>query len=400
MPRKTRASWGSNKPARRKGYRTLRYWADLHDGRGYMRHTMTVEGSKRDGDRKLAELRLLHGEDKPVPTIAQAWDSLLLPEYNAMHQSYLENPRPSKRGSRESVKTSTYDQVMSTWRVHVGPRWGDVYADAVKYGDIQEWLDGMTEQVGKRALSQLSLILDKCMINEFIDKNVASYKYRMPTKAKKQDDGGVWSLEEIHSEILPAVKGRPCEAAVILSAIAGCRTGEAVAPMLSEVYKMEANGMTFACADIPRQVDNDGHISSENDLKNVWSPRSVVLPPPWSYRLLELKAELEAKGLTWLSDRGTCEPISQKTARNDFRKRLKMTGLEERQFRALRRSWRTWISSRGINDRILEKMMGHSDGTTTGRYYLKADAKIIAEEMARAYDWEALATRLEKLRDK
>ena len=400
MPRKTRASWGSNKPARRKGYRTLRYWADTKDGRGYMRHTMTIQGSKRDGDRKLAELRLQHGDDVHVPTIAEAWGSWLLPEYDAMHQSYLENPRPSKRGSRESVKTSTYDQVMSTWRVHVGPRWGDVYADAVKYGDVQEWLDGMTEQVGKRALSQLSLILDKCMINEFIDKNVASYKYRMPTKAKKQDDGGVWSLEEIHSEILPAVKGRPCEAAVILSAIAGCRTGEAVAPMLSEVYKMEANGMTFACADIPRQVDNDGHISSENDLKNKWSPRTVVLPPPWSYRLLELKAELEAKGLTWLSDRGTCEPISQKTARNDFRKRLKMTGLEERQFRALRRSWRTWISSRGINDRILEKMMGHSDGTTTGRYYLKADAKIIAEEMARAYDWEALATRLEKLRDK
>lgn len=297
MPRKSRASWGSNKPARRKGYRTLRYWADTKDGRGYMRHTMTIQGSKRDGDRKLAELRLKHGDDVHVPTIAEAWGSWLLPEYDAMHQSYLENPRPSKRGSRESVKTSTYDQVMSTWRVHVGPRWGDAYADAVRYGDIQEWLDGMTEQVGKRALSQLSLILDKCMINEFIDKNVASYKYRMPTKAKKQDDGGVWSLEEIHSEILPAVKGRPCEAAVILSAIAGCRTGEAVAPMLSEVYKMEANGMTFACADIPRQVDNDGHISSENDLKNVWSPRSVVVPPPWSTRLLEIRDELERDGL-------------------------------------------------------------------------------------------------------
>lgn len=400
MPRKTRASWGSNKPARRKGYRTLRYWADTKDGRGYMRHTMTIQGSKRDGDRKLAELRLQHGDDVHVPTIAEAWESWLLPEYDAMHRSYLADPRPSKRGSRESIKTSSYRQVISTWKVHVSPRWADVPASGVRYGDVQEWLDGLTEQTAKRALSQLSQILNKCLINDCVTKNVASYGYRMPTKSEKHDDGGVWSIEEIHAKMLPAVKGGACEAAVLLSAIGGCRTGEALAPMLSEVYPIDVGGVVFACADIPRQVTQEGKISSENDLKNKWSPRTVVLPPPWSHRLLELKAELEAKGLTWLSDRGTCEPISQKTARNDFRKRLKMTGLEERQFRALRRSWRTWISSRGINDRILEKMMGHSDGTTTGRYYLKADAKIIAEEMARACDWEALAARLEELRDK
>lgn len=400
MPRKTRSSWGSNKPARRKGYRTLRYWADLHDGRGYMRHTMTVEGSKRDGDRKLAELRLLHDEDKPMPTIGEAWESWVLPEYNAMHQSYLDNPRPSKRGSRESVKTSTYKQIMTTWNAHVGPRWADVQVDCIRYGDVQEWLDGMTEQVAKRSIAQLSLILSKCQINDCIDKNVAAFKYRMPTKSKKRDDGGVWSLEELHSEILPAVKGHPCEASVILSAIAGCRTGEAIAPMLSEVYKLEVNGMTFACADIPRQVDGEGNVSSENDLKNVWSPRSVVVPPPWSTRLLEIKDELEKAGLQWLSDKGTCEPMSQCVIRRDFNKCLKNTKVEHRQFRALRRSWRTWISSKGINDRILEKMMGHSDGTTTGRYYLKADAKIIVEEMARAYDWGELATRLGDVRDK
>lgn len=400
MPRNTRSSWGSNKPARRKGYRTLRYWADEHDGRGYMRHTITIQGSKRDGDRKLAELRLLHSEDKAVPTIGQAWESWILPEYNAMHQSYLENPRPSKRGSRESVKTSTYNQVMSTWKVHVCPRWGDAYADAVKYSDVQEWLDGLTEQIGKRALSQLSLILDKCLINDCIDKNVASYKYRMPTKAKKHDDGGIWSLDEIHSAILPAVKGHPCEAAVILSAIAGCRTGEAIAPLLSEVHPIEASGMTFACAEVPRQVDNDGRISSVNDLKNIWSPRSVVVPPPWSMRLLEIRDDLEIRGLQWLSDKGTCEPMGQKAVRQDFSKCIKKAGVEPRQFRALRRSWRTWISSKGINEKILEKMMGHSDGTTTGRYYLKADANIIVEEMARACDWGELATRLGDIRDK
>lgn len=398
MPRNTRSSWGSNKPARRKGYRTLRYWADEHDGRGYMRHTKTIQGSKRDGDHELARIRLAHSQDRPSPTIAQAWEAWMVPEYEAMHQSYLENPRPSRKGSRESIKTSSYGQVKSTWSAHVGPRWGDVHPNEITHGDVQAWLDTMTEQVAKRALGQLQQILDTCLINECVDKNVARYKYRMPTKANKYDHG-IWTLEELDRIIL-SMKGRPCEPAVIMSAIGGCRTGEALAPMLDEVRPVAVDGMTFAAVKVPRQVDQYGNVSATDDLKNQWSSRSVVIPPPWSARILEIKEEKESAGLAWLSDKGFGEPMGQNIMRRDFYEALDELGVPRRQLRALRRSWRSWIATKGISIEIMEKMMGHSDGTTTGRYYLQTSAEAIAEEMARACDWEALATRLRNVRDK
>ena len=399
MPRKTRSSWGSNQPAHRKGYRTLRYWADLHDGRGYMRHTKTVKGSKRDGDEELARLRIAHSADRPTPTVGQAWELWVVPENEAMHRSYLDNPRPSKRGSRECMKTSTYAQVKSTWKAHVAPRWANVGVDSVMYSDVQAWLDTKTEQVAKRALGQLALILDKCVINEVVDKNVARYKYRMPTKARKYSHG-VFSLEEIDGKLLPAARGELCEASVILSAIGGCRSGESLAPLLNEVTEINVDGFVFAAVDIPRQVNDFGEVSAEADLKNVWSPRVVVIPPPWSHRLLELRNEGVERGEMWLTDNGVCEPVSQSRVRKSYYKCLKKAGMERVQFRSLRRSWRSWISNKGINDRIIEKMMGHSDGTTTGRYYLETDARLIAEELARACDWEAITTRLRHVRDK
>lgn len=400
MP-KTRASWGSNQPAARKGYRTLRYWADEHDGRGYMRHTKTIKGSKRDGDAELARLRLRHDDDRPCPTIQQAWDTWVWPEYEIMHAAYLDDPRPSKRGTRESIKTSTLAQVKSTWRRHVQPRWGATVASGIRYSDVQEWLDTKTEQVANRCLQQLSLILRYCLINDCIDKNVCSpdYKYRMPTKANRYDHG-VLALEDLDGAVAPAVRGRVCEPAVLLSAFAGCRPGEALAPLLDEVEEIEYEGLRWAAVTISRQVNDDGVVSDDGDLKNKWSVRVAVVPPPWSERILEIRDEREGAGLEWLSDNGLCEPIRQRNMRKDYYRCMEAAGQPRLQFRSLRRSWRTWMSSKGISREILERMMGHSDGSTTGRFYLEADARTIIEEMARACDWGSLASELRGNREK
>lgn len=55
MARRQRASWGSNEDAGR-GRRRIRYWADLHDGRGYRRVSETVRGTRKDADDVLARL--------------------------------------------------------------------------------------------------------------------------------------------------------------------------------------------------------------------------------------------------------------------------------------------------------------------------------------------------------
>lgn len=388
-----RSSWGSNTAAG-KGRRRLRYWADLHDGRGYARHSMTIRGTRRDGAAALRDLWARHASDCFVPTIGQAYEWWYLPDQDRMLGIYLDKRQPGKKG--ELVKPGTYKQNLSTWRVHVAPRWKDTSAGDVRYSDVQEWLDGMTEQTAQRSLSMLRSILRFCLLNECIDKNVAEYGYRMPTKAARRGDG-VWSLDDLLNRVWPSVHGRLCEPAFILSAFDSCRTGEALAPLLDEIEEMRIDGMTFASVPILRQVSNNGEVSDEGDLKNRWSPRPTAVPEPWSLRILQLRDEGIERGDAWLSDNGLGEPIGQKVLRDDFDRALEEAGIERQQFRALRRSWRTWIATMGISYEILEKMMGHVGEGTTGRHYLKIDRELIARELARAFssqrikiDWDIL----------
>lgn len=395
MPRNTRSSWGSNKPARRKGYRTLRYWADEHDGRGYMRHTMTIQGSKRDGDRKLAELRIKHGADAPMPTVGQAYDLWFMPECQAKAEVYERTGRSGKKG--DTLKPQSMRQIESAWKLHVSPRWGDVSIGDVRYSDIQEWLDGMTEQTAQRSLSILKGTLRLCLLNDVIDKNVAEYGFRMPTKKQSRGDG-TFTFDQL-SLIWRELHGSYAEAAFILYAFDGARSGEGLAPLLSEVEEITIDGYRMASVPFMRQVDNGGRVSLDNDLKNIWSPRASVLPQPFSDRILEIKAERESEGCKYLSDDGTGEPISQHVMRRAYYGALDRAGIPRQQMRALRRSWRSWVATMGINPELLEKMMGHVGYGTTGRHYLKVDKELLAKEVHRVFsanplklEWEPLGT--------
>lgn len=62
-----RSSFGSNEPARRPGFRRLRYWADEHDRRGFTRHSRTIKGTKRDGWDELARIKGRPRAGRPVP---------------------------------------------------------------------------------------------------------------------------------------------------------------------------------------------------------------------------------------------------------------------------------------------------------------------------------------------
>ena len=382
MPRKRRRDYGSNDPAG-PGKRRLRWVADMHDGRGYARHSKTIRGTKKDGDRFLAAMQVSHGDDGPVPTIGQAWDAWFVPDAMDKIAEYERTGKPGKRG--DTLKPKSWKQVLSAWNLHVAPRWSDIRASDVKYSDLQMWLNEKTEQTAQRCLSIVKGILRLCLLNGVIDRNVAEYGFRMPTRKQRDYGNGTWSLHTLDEKIWPAVHGRICEPAFIMYAFNGCRSGEGLAPMLEEIEPITIDDMIFASVPILRQVYNEGGVSNDEDLKNKWSPRPTVVPPPWSLRILQMKEDGLAKGDTWLSDNGFGEPISQQAVRRDFYAALDSIGEPRQQMRALRRSWRSWIAARGISPEILEKMMGHVGSGTTGRHYLKINSDLIAEELYRAF---------------
>lgn len=119
---KRRDSWGSiTEIERGKRYR-IRYWAETSDG--YKRRSKTIRGTRKDAEQVRARLLLEHGEDKPCPTVAQAWETYTLPYYQ----------RLVEQGEYAQSTVSSYK---SRWNVHINPKWGSVPCDAVTPLEMQ-----------------------------------------------------------------------------------------------------------------------------------------------------------------------------------------------------------------------------------------------------------------------
>lgn len=381
MPRRQRDAWGSIEEIERGRKYRVRWWGDSHDGAGYRRQSRVIRGTRREAEEFRALMHVRHGEDAPCPTVGEAWELWYRPDCDRALAVWERERKPGKRG--ESMKPQSHKQIMSTWRAHVEPRWADVPVSGVRYSDVQDWLLTMSESAAKKSLSLLRAILRLCMLNERIEKNVAEYEYRIPSKTSRREDG-IWTLEELDEMLWPAVWGHVCEPMFLLASFGSCRMGECLAPMLEDIEAIEAPEMTLAAVPIKRQVYCSGGVSDEEDLKNRWSTRTVVIPEPWSLRVLQLRDEGLERGETWLSDDRLGEPISQKVARDDFYRVLGAAGIPTMQPRALRRSWRSWTAVTGISHEVLEKMMGHVGEGTTGRHYLRLDAELISAEICRA----------------
>ena len=365
MP-KTRASWGSNSPAQRKGYRTLRYWADLHDGRGYRRCCKTIKGTKRDGDAELARLRIMHDDDKPTPTLRECYETWYLPGI-------------SERASRNTLK-----QYRSSWNAIISPRWGDAAVTAIKPLDIQEWLLTLSSATAQMACKVMAGVLDYPVMYELLPRNPMRIKYRMPT-AKNAKDKSVYDLKT-SLRVLEAVEGSCIEAAVILALFGSCRVGESLSPLAAEVEEASAsNGMLAACVHLQRQVDTCGSIS--NDLKTKSSARTIVLVGKPAARLLAIARERIDAGEPWLLDDGTCAPISQRVLSLEWRRVCESHGLPPILLRNMRNSWRTFSEwELHIAPDQLETLMGHAGTTVTARHYNRPDVSMLVDAVAEAYD--------------
>ena len=365
MP-KTRASWGSNSPAQRKGYRTLRYWADLRDGRGYRRCCKTIKGTKRDGDAELARLRIAHDADRPTPTLRDCYETWYLPEI-------------SERASRNTLK-----QYRSSWNATISPRWGDLAVTAIKPLDVQEWLLTLSSATAQMASKVMAGVLDYPVMYELLPRNPMRIKYRMPT-AKNAKDKSVYDLKaSLH--VLEAVEGSCIEAAVILALFGSCRVGESLSPLAEEVEEARAsNGMLAATVQLARQIDMDGNVLDR--LKTKSSARTIVLVGKPAARLLAIARERIATGEPWLLDDGTGAPISQRVLGLEWRRACESRGLTPILLRNMRNSWRTFCEwELHIDYSQLETLMGHAGESVTARYYNRPDASMLVDAVADAYD--------------
>jgi integrase len=373
MPRKMRSSFGCVQRLAQGHYR-LRWWEEV--GGEYKRRSENVRGTRREAERRLAEIRVGLDENKrhrlrQVPTVAEAYERWWLPE--------AEQAVEAGKLARSTCKCR-----LSKWRKYVGPRWGEVKVTDIEPLDVQEWLLTMTKKPASDSLAMLRKILDYCQLYDLVQVNVARRPYRMP-EAHETCADGAYTLAEL-DRIARAAHGSPCEAAMILSMFGSARTGESLGVRLDEVSRAEHAGVRMTVAQVVRQVHSDGKLSADGDLKNRQSVRPLVVPEPWGDRLWEIAEERRAAGDVWLSDDGLWRPMSQNAYRREWARACEAAGVEPKQARAARRSWETYMRWDMEVDRSkIEQMMGHALPGVTGEHYDKPTAPMFVRAVGEAF---------------
>ncbi len=348
MP-KRRSTFGTNEDAGR-GYRRLRYWADLHDGRGYVRHSKTIRGTRRDGDAELARIRVLHSEDRAAPTVRQAYESWWLPDALARHEA----------GEMSQNSLTSY---RSKWRKHIEPTFGDVPAPDVTALAITEWVSHMTSSMASLSLVVLRQVLDFCVLYGYMDTNPADARIRMPRAKGNVRDKGVYDAAGLCAA-LDAARGTLAYVPAVLCGVGSCRTGESLGARVEDVGALEVDGRTVAVVWVRRQVGCDGNVMPM--LKTAASERPVAIPEPWSADVL---AARDASEDGWLCGDGTGSPLSQRVVRAAWKETALPEGLPRIPMGNLRNTWRTVMRwEMGVDEDMCERMMGHA-GKSVGEIH-------------------------------
>lgn len=357
--RKTRRAWGSVTEIQRGKKYVLRWMENTPEGR--KRKTRTVRGTYREACMELDRIHVERADDKPVPTIAKAYETWLLPSMGAQTEA-------------GKLAASSMDLYVKSWGNYIAPRWGSTPVDQLRAVDLQEWLLTLPEKPAKTALVTLRKIYGK--VSTFmvlpLDPFASSIKYTIPTRKTRERSKKVYNLEEA-LQILGKLHGTSLEAPFILACFGSCRSGESLGVKTEEVRAWPIGDTTLAVVDVVRQMEQHGtHPAPDGQLKTDRSVRTTVILPCAGERLLEIARERKAQGSAWLCDRGDGLPMNRGICNSRWRLWCEREGVEHIPWANLRNSWRT-IAEMELHMPwdLMEMLMGHSLPGISGRHYIR-----------------------------
>ena len=359
--RKKRSAWGAITQVDDQTWR-IRFWAEGADG--YRRRSRTVRGSRLDAEKARSELMLEHFDDAPCPTVGQVWERYALPAYE-------------RRNRDGDFSDYTLRQYKSGWNRHAAPRWADVQCDAVRPLHVQQWLDGMSYNGAVSAMNVLRPTFDYAVRYGIADTNPFRERYLMPSKNTiERQDKAVWTLDELGEVWRDHALGQWWEAPFLLSAFGGCRVGESLGVMASDVSLADVGGVPVCQVRIERQMPSVGTEPLDR-LKNQQSRRTIAVPGRAGMRLAQLAESCD----TWLGGDGLGGPSTQRRLMLAW----KSTGVGH-PFRNLRNSYETnmrWAMR--MPPWIVEPLLGHAGKGVTGQFYDRPSAEMFADAVADAY---------------
>lgn len=250
--RRLRDEWGSITEIDRNERYRIRYWGKDENGT-YRRMTCTVRGTRRDAERKRAELMLEHSEEAQCVNVDYVWEHWYMPMLE-------------RRCDEGELSEKTASQYKSRYRSTIAERWGSVPCDGIRPLDVQQWVDTLSYNKANQSLNMLRPMLDFAVRYGEILNNPFRERYVMPSKSTiAHRDDGVWTLSQL-TTVWEKVRGEWFEGAFICAAFGGCRVGESIGVQVNDIERVDIDGLAVAVVRIRRQVKNAGGVTDR--LKN------------------------------------------------------------------------------------------------------------------------------------
>ena len=149
-----------------------------------------------------------------------------------------------------------------------------------------------------------------------------------------------------------------------------------------EVTRVEYEGMTFALVPIIRRVSNDNLLMPDGDLKTAESARTIIIPEPYSLRLLDIASNGVMPDSEWLCPYFDGSYMNYAQFGRAWRRESVPHKIPPSN---LRSSWRTFAQFEwGIDYDTCEVLMGHKLKGVTGEHYLKPSTEQLLDKVAQA----------------
>lgn len=349
-----RSTWGSIRE-KSKGVWEIRYPKTPDPDTGNRRQgSVTLRGTRRQAEQRLAELRVENEGIGEEMTLDQFWRLRYWP-------------------SCDELALSTKAGYEGTYNHSIKPVFGDTELRSIGPKSIQKWLDGMTYGAARNSRAVLRAILSHAETQELVDSNAAMRRFKLPKRKPenmaRKVNSDVYSKDEL-DEVFDQCTGEVFEAPFILAAFGGARREEACGVIAAEVeFETDGDLGLFALVPILRGVQ---HLRGKVEIvgtKTEGSKRWLVIPPPYAGRLKELCEETEGAGETWLIEDGFGNLMSPNTMAMAYKRWFLGKPYRYVPFSNLRNSYATVMHSLGIDLAMVQKLMGHTQLATTFHHY-------------------------------
>lgn len=359
--RRKRSSWGTLTEVRRGVWR-IRWREDTPQGR--VRRSETFHGTRREAERRLAELRVAT-QETPSPLVGYIWSRHVLPALRASVE-------------RGTLRAQTLSQYESEWRCHVGPRWAEVPVTEVLAIDVESWLWGLTHATAAASLKVLRRVTDRAKALGAVQGDPLDVNLTLPER--KRRDRSVPDAAALDG-IGELVRGAWVEPMLLLCGHAGLRVGEAAGCQVGDLEWL-ADGKCVI--HVSRQVDARGRIART---KTSTGHRYALMLPPHADRLREVVGALRP-GAVWVMDDGASEldecPKRGRIAKQ-WARALSGTQWADVTMQRLRPAYETYMHwERGVPMEFLARLMGHASTRTTAANYDRPSNEMVIDAIVAA----------------